>query len=728
VVERSSTATKNEHAPAWPRLTSMLLIGVGVVLAAITFAVVVRMPDLVWHSARDAELRATYEAYRETGVPLVKVNGTGSNAIPVVGTEEYGPAAWDDDTGVYLVASLMSHVTGSDSPYPGLKAVMALLCAAPLVVLPLAVARLFRSARAGYALLLLPVVTWLTNSHTLLIGTEYGLADAAAPTPVYALYGVAAALAFASLTVLLLLSTARLGLRGLVAVTLAVGLLAGVGNLMRTMSGLGIAIAVGVLWWLHLRRHRWAWASAGAAVAVVLALAVPSVAMRVVDAERAHLTGIPAAEIPTGHTLWHSAYLGLSYPTPMTGEPSPFDVVWSDAYGWEQAQRVRPDVVVASTEYDDVMKGIYIDEIRGMPVAAARLYAQKTVFTLAHFAAMLAVAALGVGFAVRRAGTHRRRVGGAVALTVPVLLVGLVPPVLVMPMLYYFSEISAAVGLLTAVGVGALAWVVTSAPSWARAAERPKVTARLASLAPAVVPGSVGVVLATPARATAVGDSVVGRLPTPADGGPDEIVVVPHGSTPVDDDVPAQPASRDPRLVLLPGDKMLGGALRAGVLASSADRLLLITDAGPGVSEELAAFRALPGDPVVASSVPPAGTDAGRGGWGRCFRALRGALLYTRSEVPASLWVDGTWARSFAALSREEGPLWTTELVMAAERQGAPVVAVPMPGAGLGTTPTTFRGTVRALPALFRLALQKDDYRRDAWHPVPAREPVVAPR
>ena len=51
----------------WPAATQALLVGVGVVLGVVTFLGVLTMPDLPFHPARDLELEATYDTYRETG-------------------------------------------------------------------------------------------------------------------------------------------------------------------------------------------------------------------------------------------------------------------------------------------------------------------------------------------------------------------------------------------------------------------------------------------------------------------------------------------------------------------------------------------------------------------------------------------------------------------------------------------------------------------------------------
>ena len=85
---------------------------------------------------------------------------------------------------------------------------MALLCALPMLLLPVTVARVFGRARAGLAMLALPVLMWLANG-TVLTGTEYGLADRVSSTRVYALYGLPASLMFLSLVLVAYAVTRR---------------------------------------------------------------------------------------------------------------------------------------------------------------------------------------------------------------------------------------------------------------------------------------------------------------------------------------------------------------------------------------------------------------------------------------------------------------------------------------------------------------------------------------
>ncbi|MFF2488819.1 glycosyltransferase [Microbacterium sp. NPDC058062] len=710
----------------WPRSTSLFLLLVGLVLAVTSFIVVMNMPELPWHSARDAELRATYDAYRTTGTLLIKETGSGSYYTQAPASGPWSSAAWDDDPGSYMIASLMSHVTGSDSPYPGLGLVQALLISIPLLWLPMAVARIFRRARAGYAMLLLPALMWIVNNGTVLIGTEFGLSDEIATLRVYALYGIAASMAFLSLTLLLLFSTYRLRLPALLGASLLIGVLAGFGNLARSLSGMGIAAAVAVLWWLNSTgRWRWAKALAAGVLAMALAFGVQTGAMSMVNAGRVVATGESLEQLPDAHGVWHPLYLGLAWPEPITGQPSRFGIEWSDEFGWNKAREVNPDVIIASEEYDLILKDYYLDAVASDPIGAVKVYVQKTLFVIKHFGAMIIFIVVGFVLALTRRSPQRRPLVAALAIALPTLALGFVPPVLVMPYLYYFSELSAALGMLTAVALGAFVWSITSMPSHVRALERTRLSTRIEPAMEAADHVGLSVVVPTRNGEQVIGDTLATLGRELSDD--DEIVVVENGST--DGTVGALERltaewTARPALVVLHSSPGLGEALRTGLLATRGSRVLLSADDLPFGLTDLEHFRTLPEATVVAigSKAHPQ-SDVVRG-WrrsvqSRIFRFLREALLQSRvGDSQGTIWVAGPWGRSFALQSRETGLMWTTELVLAAEQQGIRVTEVPVRlsnGHEKGASRFRFSDAWQSVVGFTRLAIYKDDYCNEDW-------------
>jgi hypothetical protein len=207
-----------------------------------------------------------------------------------------------------------------------------------------------------------------------------------------------------------------------------------------------------------------------AGVGVALSSWVPGLVVDRIDEERDQVISAETSQLPDAHGTWHPLYLGLSYPQPVTGEPSEFGVQWSDEWGWAKAREVDPDVVPASTEYDEIVRTFFLDAVRARPWDAIGLYADNLAYTLRHFAATLTF----VVFAAVLLWRRRTRGGGAAArtamITVPTLALGLVPPVLVMPMLYYYSELVAALGFLTALALGGAVCALSGLPREGRTA------------------------------------------------------------------------------------------------------------------------------------------------------------------------------------------------------------------------------------------------------------------
>ncbi|WP_337005889.1 hypothetical protein [Microbacterium sp. LB12] len=682
----SSGDARRSSNRLWPRRTTGLLLLVGLLMGAIGFATVMAMPNLAWHGTRGLELQATYDAYRETGTLLVKESGSGSNSVqgPTNGPLTF--ATWDDDPGSYIIASLMSHVTGSESPYPGLTLAQALLVGIPLIWLPLAVARVVGRARAGFAMVLLPLAMWLFNHGATLAGTEYGLSDQISTLPVYSLYGTAASLAFLSLSLVVLASSFRLSTVALIAVTVGFAVLAASGNMSRSLSGMGVAAAVGVLWWIHVR-GRWKWVAAlGSIVAtILLATVIQNGVMSAINGPRAEAANQQMSDVPDAHTAWHSLYLGLSYPQPLNGQESRFGVLWSDQFGWEKAQEVDPDVVVASTEYDEILKDLYFEKVLADPLGAVKLYVKKLIYVTQHFGGLLLFIIVGfsVGLTVR--ARPPVRIGRVLAIALPTVAIGLVPAVLVMPMLYYYSELAASLGVLAAVSLGIIVWAVSSWPARVRDRERQ----RTATRDPRSAETGTGTSIVIDAAGTASdARSSISSLGAEVD----EIVVVVSTGTAVPIDLLDDARVR----VVASRAAGVGGRLREGVLATAGARVAVLrsaSDAGLLVIDPEGGRSA-----VVRSATG-----------GGVVNALRRALLSLegRGDVRA-LVLDGADARALADISREPGALWFEEMAFGAQRRTGELSV--RTADTVGGTDTRLRATLPTIWKLGGIAVRAQEY------------------
>jgi glycosyltransferase involved in cell wall biosynthesis len=207
----------------------------------------------------------------------------------------------------------------------------------------------------------------------------------------------------------------------------------------------------------------------------------------------------------------------------------------------------------------------------------------------------------------------------------------------------------------------------------------------------------------------------------------DELVVVENGSTdgttPLLESV-AQSWAHPVTLVVLHSEPGLGNALRAGVLASRGERVLLTADDLPFGFSDLDGFAALPPEAVLAVGSKAHPASAVDRSWRReaqseVFRWLRRALLHSAvGDSQGTIWVDGVWARAFAAVSRETGLMWTVEMVLAAEEQGLDVWEVPVTLSEAHDTRASrfrLRDARIAVREISSLAVRRDDYSGQEW-------------
>jgi glycosyltransferase involved in cell wall biosynthesis len=292
--------------------------------------------------------------------------------------------------------------------------------------------------------------------------------------------------------------------------------------------------------------------------------------------------------------------------------------------------------------------------------------------------------------------------------------------------LYHYTELTAALGLLVAVSLGALVWSITSMPSHVRSTERNRLSHRLpAQFAPSDDRSHTSVVVPTRNGEAVIEDTVRTLAGHMRPG--DEIIVVENGSTDSTTSILDRMAAEwtdAPSLVVLHSGPGLGEALRTGVLASTGQWLLLTADDLPFGFSDYDQFTKLPADAVVAigSKAHPDSTvirSRRRVIQSRVFRFLRAALLQSKvGDSQGTIWVDGDWARSFSLLSRETGLMWTTELVLAAEQQGVSVREVPVSLSDAhetGSSRFRFSDAWQSVIGFTRLAIYKDDYANEVW-------------
>lgn len=645
----------------------MFLLLVGSLLAVVSFAVVLAMP-VIRPDANDLTARAQLVAGGEPGFTFV---------LQLLGG------------------------SGSDSAWRIAAILLAVVIATPLIWLPLAVARTFHRARAGYALVLLPPLMWLLNNGTILSGTEYGIIDEVTGSRVPLPLGFVGSVVFLGLSVTLILSTYRLSRWRLMAATALVLVVAGIASMFGLLPGVVVAASVTVLWWRNLPRGRRAFRS------VLAGLLVCAAAIGINYA-------VAEAAPPQSAVFADDLGNGLTYPAPILDLPSATGITLADTAAG------TPDLFSQTFEAD--------------PAGVVVTTAQKALATLKHYGAMIIVIVLGFVLALTRRAHQSRSLFSALMIAGPALVVGLLYASLTMPVVHNFALISAGLSFLVALSLGAIVWSVTSMPAHVRSVERGRVRGRL-HIDPSSTVSTFALSVVVPTRNGAdVLPETLSQLGSRL-GSDDQIIIVENGST---DDTTAKVNgiiadwSHPSTISLIHSSPGLGEALRTGALASAGKRLLLTADDLPFGFTDLDEFKKLPVDVTLAigSKAHPASIvvrSRMRTVQSRVFRFLRASLLQSNvGDSQGTLWVDGAWGREFARQSREAGLMWTTEMVLAAEQQNHEVAEVPVALVErheVGSSRFRAGDAVRSVIGFVRLAIYKDDYCNEEWERSTRPEP-----
>lgn len=183
-------------------------------------------------------------------------------------------------------------------------------------------------------------------------------------------------------------------------------------------------------------------------------------------------------------------------------------------------------------------------------------------------------------------------------------------------------------------------------------------------------------------------ESTLQRLLELPGGAPHEIVVVENGS---DDDtwavlerIRASWNAPETRLVTLSSERGIGEAYRAGVAATTGDRVLLTADDLPfGASdvEAVLACRALPRFAIGSKAHPRSRVPRSvtRRAATEVFRIARRIVLgLTVGDTQGTFVIEGEFARRLVAGTTVSGFGMTTELVALAARHGARPVELPV--------------------------------------------------
>lgn len=353
----------------------------------------------------------------------------------------YYAVALNDDPGVFLYFPLLGHLLGGVDPVVMLSYFYVVVVAALAAVYPLILYRLTGSLLAGLVAPLMLVVCVLSM----------GFID---------IYWIPAwgMLALLPLLYLIARDRPRFAFVALVAIVLAAGWLSSI----RSNSGLGILLIAALV--LVLRRRGW-WRLLPALALLVLAyLATSTLMFTAIREARDHQLGVKSMpdDRMTAHPLWSTAYIGLGYLR------NGYGIHYKDESAVSRVEREAPGTPLASPRFETVMRSAYLDFVKAHPAEALRQYAAKILVSVANMGPYLllvlltmpAMLLLGPERATRRLWT---------LLTLPAMLIALIPPLLAIPGEEYGAQ---SFGVLGVLGILGICWVIASLESLARRQDR----------------------------------------------------------------------------------------------------------------------------------------------------------------------------------------------------------------------------------------------------------------
>lgn len=305
---------------------------------------------------RVEQLGEAMQGLLQTGIPLVAATSHG-----------LAPAATSDDIGLYLFAPQLARLLSID-----------VLAAANCILL----AVLFLSAVVGY------LGFWRMSGHPaswLYSAVVVGLLTYAA-LRIGDVYVVSAAVPLAILPWALHFLKRHAGPYAWVGFMLAVGVVSGLANLLRSHSATPVLLFLLIALLLsRILTIRWRAVLACLLVSsFLLTLLVMTAPIHARDAYLAtRISGY--TEAPSGHPFWHSIYIGFGY--------VPNDVVpqYLDEVAISTVDRIRPGTEYLSPEYEQVLAEEVFRLITTRPALALKVTGAKLLVVLLHLALALNV-------------------------------------------------------------------------------------------------------------------------------------------------------------------------------------------------------------------------------------------------------------------------------------------------------------------------------------------------
>jgi hypothetical protein len=409
-----------EAGPSGRRPSTLALLAYGLVWALIGAGLLYLLSPHPWpiDSGRASSMVDSLSVLNHGG-PLLAMR------LP---SGAWGAVGVGDDLGIYVIIPTLDHWLGISDPVATLRDLWLLLWAVTITVYPLLFQRRFESVLAA-----------AVSAPALIVCIfSFGFAD---------LYWVAAWIVLTFLPVLLLMSRRwpRWGGFALVAISLV----AGVVNVVRSEAGLPVAIVCLAVALFAPIRWRWRILTGLAVIVVYWAPGGPG--LSAIQSHRDSVLHVNlTASNPSSHSLWHPAYLGLGYTS------NRYHIHWNDTDGLVAAERADPGVKYLSAAYENTLRHLFFKVVEKDPGLLFRELGEKVVVIAGDSVTylLLLVLLLPGALTARRTARLGRR---EFLMALPVLVIGIIPPLLGIPEREYELSLLGALGFLGMMCVGSTA-------------------------------------------------------------------------------------------------------------------------------------------------------------------------------------------------------------------------------------------------------------------------------
>ena len=436
---------------------AVLLYGVFACLAGTIFLQASVPDDFAWSAGRGDRIGDAHDVLTEGGPPLLGSGSDPAGLSPPLESRnpnypgQYYPAGVGDDQGIFLYLPLLGQYLDESDPGALLKSLFVGLFAPLMLFYPLVFYELFASLVAAVIspFLLLMVISQLKVGDV---------------------YWIPAWLLLACLPIVFLLAR-KPWTNGSVVAVAVVALVASFGDSVRSNAGLPVVLAASGV--VLVRERGWSRKAATIALVIVAYVAVSDVAMERIRIERDRAIGHAglSARYPPQHNLWHTAYIGLGY------FPNPYGLSWSDAVGREAGARANPRAEYLSPEYEATMRRLFFEFALDHPQVVVSTMFRKLRYAIGDARERFPISALLVPV-LFVLGRRDERIRVPLLLAAPALLLGIVAPVLSIPVERYEAPWIGAFGLV---------WIL--AVIWTIDAVRRPVTRALGQRSPPSSPG-----------------------------------------------------------------------------------------------------------------------------------------------------------------------------------------------------------------------------------------------